>query len=219
MSDLPAWLGAVGTIGAFVIALVLLRATVMDRRTAQARLVSAWSSRNTMRHRQGTKAHYPPVRVVPLDGTLAPDVIGAGGGALTAERDYWLIPWFLVNASDEMVSEVECYVQSSDGEQAEFVALLLALPGRHRYEGMLQLQDERWEGHRMHAVRIDVHFTDATGRRWERTTGQALKRRKFPDRRLIGTTEEHTARTSTYRLTALSRRRTVGRRPAGDPSS
>lgn len=49
MNNLPSWLSAIGTVGAFAVALFLLRqqirdrrAEVEDRRIAQARLVSAW---------------------------------------------------------------------------------------------------------------------------------------------------------------------------------
>jgi hypothetical protein len=41
--DVPGWLSAVGTVGAFSIALVIYRQVVSDRRLEQARKVSAWS--------------------------------------------------------------------------------------------------------------------------------------------------------------------------------
>ncbi len=47
--DIPSWLSAIGTVGAFAVALYLLwvqirdrRSEVRDRRTAQARLIAAW---------------------------------------------------------------------------------------------------------------------------------------------------------------------------------
>jgi hypothetical protein len=54
MGDVPSWLAAIGTVGAFAIALLLLwvqmsdrRKEAGDRRMAQARLVAAWLSEMT----------------------------------------------------------------------------------------------------------------------------------------------------------------------------
>jgi hypothetical protein len=54
MGDVPSWLAAIGTVGAFAVALYLLGGQILDRRkeardrrTAQARLVAAWVSETT----------------------------------------------------------------------------------------------------------------------------------------------------------------------------
>lgn len=44
LGDAPAWLAAVGTVGALLVSLSLLRRAADDRRREQARLVSAWGT-------------------------------------------------------------------------------------------------------------------------------------------------------------------------------
>ncbi|MEQ1699266.1 MAG: hypothetical protein ABMA25_04105 [Ilumatobacteraceae bacterium] len=42
LGTIPDWIGAIGTTGAFIVAVGLLGRELRDRRVAQARLVSAW---------------------------------------------------------------------------------------------------------------------------------------------------------------------------------
>ena len=187
MTAIAAWVSAAGTIAAALVALGLFASSITDRRRAQARLVSAWASHRYWLLEKGKSSAIRVKGTRPLDpGSPIPADIPADESLGVTARDitFAMVSWYVANASEEAISQVDCafigqrYARSEYQlpHKTEWFTYLRSLPGRHLHDGVQTLHADEWEGVSMNGLVVRVCFTDAAGRRWERTTSQPLRR-------------------------------------------
>lgn len=152
--DIPTWVGAVGTVAAAWIALVIYGQSQRERKRSQARSVSGW---------------------VPGGPTLVPAGMPIGGSPIIGQEDRVELLIAIHNGSNEIISDVEARVVSPDGDDLHVEGLRWTDigPGQRVELSHSQLDDGSIRGE----VRLKVQFTDAAGRRWERV-GSSLHRRR-----------------------------------------
>lgn len=168
--DVPMWIGALGTVLAFFLALAVFSISVRDRLRQQARLVSPLVTGGPVRHSAGfplpescvlhevAVAQEPTTRIV----SVAEAVVSVGIS--------------IVNHSDEMIAELECHLLSADRAELAPVDLPFKILGPHESRSMRVIYPVASGVGGNMALRL--HFTDAVGRRWERVSGQPLRRQR-----------------------------------------
>ncbi|MGH3329787.1 MAG: hypothetical protein ACRDPJ_00655 [Nocardioidaceae bacterium] len=193
--------GAVGTLAAAIVALVLFWFTVKDRRIQQARLFSASLDGAVPRLIEaGTRFQsedYP--RLLDLRRGDPPRSVGiqpiTGKVALYSDVDQYLAHYFLENASDEMLTNLRVSIVTEDGNFVTSQGTVRSLPAHHRYENQVQLfpvkRDKKGREYTVFkrgqsevaSMSVRVVFDDAVGRTWVRETGKAVVRFKPPKSR------------------------------------
>jgi hypothetical protein len=154
--DVPTWLGAVGTVAAAWIALVIYAQSQRDRKRSQARSVSGW---------------------VPGGPSLVPAGMQIGASPFVAQQDRVELQVWIHNRSGEIISDVSARVVSADGEDLGVEGLKWTDigPGQTIELGHSQPDDGSIRGE----LRLKVEFTDAAGRRWERVGSSLRRHRRF----------------------------------------
>lgn len=152
--DVPTWVGALGTLAAFVIALGIYAGSVSERRKEHARKVSGWVP--------GGPA------IVPAGAKL-----GASPTFATVSTLQLLIK--IHNGSDEVISDVRAIVVSADGTDLGLDPIGWTDVGPGQDIEITTFTPDR--GLVRGELRLRIEFTDAGGRKWSRLGG-ALRRRK-----------------------------------------
>lgn len=113
--DLATWVGSIGTLLAFVIALILLAIGVTDRRRAQARLVTAYVSEGRIQYPAGT-------RITQMRGYGTPMAFKVGltgdPSAYVLAQDAVSFRWEFRNDSDEMLGRTRIVLIDERGRDA-----------------------------------------------------------------------------------------------------
>jgi hypothetical protein len=149
--DVATWIGAVGTVAAAWVAVVLYLQARREHRRAQARQISGW---------------------VPGGVSLIPAGMPIGASPLTAQQQMVSLLIAIRNSSSEIISDVKATPVGPDG------ADLGVSPTGWTDIGPGQTieitHSEPDNGRARGEVRLNLQFTDAAGRRWERL-GTSLK--------------------------------------------
>jgi hypothetical protein len=146
--DAPTWIGAVGTVLAFGIALVIYAQSQWEQRRAQARRISGWVPGGVTLLKAGT----------PLNSMPA-----------VAEVDSVQTKLMIRNDSDELVSNLEATLVAADGGDLGEPPLRWTDVGPGQHIELDQLMADT--GRVRDPVRLRITFVDAGGRRWERLGG------------------------------------------------
>lgn len=178
-SDLASgWVEALGTLGAFAVALYLAGVAITDRTNRQASLVSAYVVSGVLRYPKGhtidrpTPSTMPSVAMAWDSATGLP--VGAGHGKTTLAETCTMLQWAMENRSDEMISNVEVSLLDEDGAVIHQVGPYPVVRPNHEEGSSDFLLDP--EGKIGGVIQARVTFQDARGRRWSRVSGQRLRR-------------------------------------------
>lgn len=146
--DIPTWIGAIGTLLAFTIALWIYAQSQRDRRRAQARHVSGW---------------------VPGGVSLVPAGMQLGASPLIAQQPTVQFMIKICNGSDDLISDVTALVTAADGVDLGVapVGWTDIGPGQ-----VIELTSSFADtGQVRGELRLRLTFTDSAARRWERFGG------------------------------------------------
>lgn len=184
--SVPAWVAAFGSAGAFGIALYLFWQSLNDRKLAQARLVSAWVVQLTYtRMLVEQKTHrvqtgYPVVTDMRRGKS---GQLGMASSFLIRGKTH-LVDFVIQNSSEEIITDVSFRIFRKQGSQF-FSTSIRELPAQHSYEDYALLPAIDKEGNEIlrhtRGLKVQLIFTDASGRRWERVTGKPVQFRKKRD--------------------------------------
>lgn len=173
------WLGAIGTVGAFAVALLLAWIALRDRQRQQARLLSGHFGFGPIAHASGSVIPIDPDATGPTafdKGTFAiRDAAADPTTSITIQVDTREFTWRLTNRSDEMFADVFSEVLADSGEVVYRMRRdPIIPPGYDRFERVFTTRAAHpgLGG----GLRIRVSFTDASGRRWTRLSGKPLRR-------------------------------------------
>lgn len=165
--NVPAWLGAVGSILAFSLASRIYQINSRDRRMAQARLVSAILVS-------------PPIRLTDtgfsidhLRSTLPPSVTHAGGThyGVVGSALRWDIR--ILNKSDEMIGSLRLAIYDSSGRRIiEMNNQEIVEPDSISTHTLVSRHEEAYES----GYELGITFTDAVGHHWTRRMARPIKR-------------------------------------------
>lgn len=175
-----AWLEAIGTVGAFAVALILAWFALRDRRESQARLVAAFSSGGAISYPQPGMTTSTGSDQCQFDpGVLAAGPsgipLGLGTGTATFATPTTEFQWTLVNRSQEMISHVRPALVNEKGEVLYTMnEIPVVWPGWDRTERIFTPTSSHNIGGQLH---VRVIFRDAVGREWSRISGHKLERR------------------------------------------
>lgn len=148
LGDVPTWIGALGTVSAFFIALIIYGRSVRDRRKDQARRVSGW---------------------IPGGPTIIPAGMLLGQSPKVASVPTIQIMIHIHNGSDELISDVSATPVAADGSD-------LGVAPTH-WTDIGPLKDVELTsffpdtGTVRGEMRLRLEFTDAVGQRWTRLGG------------------------------------------------
>jgi len=212
---------ALATFGAFAIAGFLLWQTLRDRRIAQARLVSGWLigldyTRLLVEGKtHSIKTGYPLL----TDLRRAKSEQLGIPSSIAITQPTHLVDFVVENGSEETITEVSVrfFRKRRDQHLQYFHTRILELPPQHRHEDFALLPANGPDGKEVlkhtRGLKVQLIFTDASGRRWERVTGQPVEFRKRKD--LVGSNLkwEHVLAPSPKRVPS------VGSRVGGEPRS
>ncbi|MFL5964072.1 MAG: hypothetical protein ACJ757_14385 [Gaiellaceae bacterium] len=154
--DVPTWIGAVGTLLAFGIALLIYAQSQREQRRAQARRVSGWVPGGVSLIRAGTPLKLPIGRV---------------------EFDLVQVKLMIRNDSQELVSDLEATIVAADGGDLGVASLAWIDVGPGQHIELDQTMPDT--GKVRDPVRLKISFVDATGRRWERLGGNLRRVRDW----------------------------------------
>lgn len=173
------WLGAIGTVGAFAVALTLAWIALRDRQRQQARLLSGHFEFGPIAHVSGTVIPIGPNAPVPTafdKGTFAISAAVANPPtSITIQVDSREFTWRLTNRSDEMFADVFAELLGDNGDVVyRMRPEPIVPPGYDRVERVFTTRAAHpgLGG----GLRVRVTFTDASGRRWSRLSGEPLRR-------------------------------------------
>jgi hypothetical protein len=147
--DVPTWLGAVGTLLAFAIALAIYAQSQREMRREQARRISGWVPGGVSLIKAGTPLPLPRGR---------------------AQVDLVQVKLMIRNDSQELVSDLEATLVAADGGDLGVAPLgwVDVGPGQH-----IELDQSMPDtGKVRDPVRLRISFVDAAGKRWERLGGK-----------------------------------------------
>jgi hypothetical protein len=166
--DVPTWVGSVGTLLAFAIALVLFAFTLRDRQRDQAARITAWVHGNPTILRSGERdpyqANMEPVTEDPED-------------SCTDSEERVVIEISIRNTSDQVISDVSATLLTYPGRSKWGAAEMRWLdigPGEELIRAMYRRTDVSAS-----QVRVFLVFTDTRGRHWTRF-GPDLRRSRKP---------------------------------------
>lgn len=151
--DVPTWLGAIGTLLAFAIALVIYAQSQREMRREQARRISGWVPGGVSLIKAGTPLPLPRGR---------------------AQVDLVQVKLMIRNDSQELVSDLEATLVAADGGDIGVapVGWVDVGPGQH-----IELDQSMPDtGKVRDPVRLRISFVDAAGKRWERLGGELRRR-------------------------------------------
>jgi hypothetical protein len=165
----PAWVSAVGSCTAFLLAVWIYARGERDRRREQARLVTPLMRQGPRRIAGPTSTSFSSLRNDP-ESQL---VIRTGGSHYDVRGD--ILVWHLVimNRSEEAITSVEGEVHDAAGRAISAFRRLASLAPREDIEFTL-VSPYSEHHHQSHGFRI--RFTDAGGRRWKRSRTTPLRR-------------------------------------------
>lgn len=146
--DVPTWLGAIGTLSAFGIALVIYAQSQREMRREQARRISGWVPGGVSLVKAGTPLPLPIGR---------------------APVDLVQVKLMIRNDSQELVSDLSATLVSAEGGDlgVEPLGWVDVGPGQH-----IELDQSMPDtGKVRDPVRLRISFVDAAGKRWERLGG------------------------------------------------
>jgi hypothetical protein len=161
--DVPTWLGALGTLLAFAIALVIYAQSLGDRRRDAARRVSGWAPNG--------------MQIIPA-GVEAPGqeyFTRIGEAPLTTADDRCTVTIWIRNRGDELISDIRAtLVNPDDGSDwgVEEQRWLEIGPGQQMQRTVLY-KDTGARGW----PQVRLEFTDAADRRWTRRGGRLRRYR------------------------------------------
>lgn len=162
--DVPTWVGAVGTVAALLWAVFLYRRSVLDKESAQARLLSP----------VGGAA---PVQVLPgmdvePECASTQDLIGLlPGGRLGVISEAYMATVHIVSTSDETFAELSVALVLEDGSVVDFPLSSGEVAPHEARKFTYYFPPGIIYGN----MRVRLRFVDANGRRWERTNGQPVR--------------------------------------------
>lgn len=167
------WLEALGTIGAFAVALLLAWFALRDRREQQARSVVAYASGGPIKYPQPGMTKSIGSDNCQFDaGVLLP--VGLTSGTVTFAVPTSEFAWTLQNRSQEMISDVHAQLVDPQGDVLyDMGTTPVVWPGwdqEHRI--FTPAEGSRIGGQ----LRVRITFRDAVGREWTRTSGERLRR-------------------------------------------
>lgn len=176
-SDLFAtWVGALGTLGAFAVALYLAWVAISDRTGQQASLVSAYVASGVIRYPAGHTIKPP----TPCSLPSAAHTRDSATGQITFIKPCSMIQWALENRSHEMISDVTVSLLAENGDVVHQIGPTPVVRPSHQLGSSDVLFDP--EASIGGVIQARVTFQDARGRRWSRVSGQRLHRVR-PNRR------------------------------------
>jgi hypothetical protein len=171
------WLESLGTVGAFVVALLLAWFALRDRREQQARLITAYSSGAAIVYPQAGTSIGTSEGDCQFEDVLAMDARGrplGHGGSLTLAVPTTEFSWTLQNRSNEMISDVQPELVDQTGKLLYTMNTIpVAWPGWDKTQRIFTPRDKyRISG----PLQVRITFRDAVGRTWTRTSGGSLHR-------------------------------------------
>jgi hypothetical protein len=146
--DIPTWVGAVGTLLAFAIALTIYAQAQSEQRKAQSRHVSGW---------------------VPGGPSLVPTGVPFAGTKMVSQGPRVEFVIMIRNGSEDLISDVEAVVLAVDGTDLGLGASRWTDIGPGQTIDMTTSVPD--DGRVRGELRLRVAFTDSAGRRWERFGG------------------------------------------------
>lgn len=161
--DVPTWVGSVGTVLAFAIALVLFALTLRDRQRDQAGRITAWVHGNPTILRSGERAY----RQASME-TVTED--------WSDSEERVLIEISIRNTSDQIISDVRATLVTYPGRSKWGAAEMHWLdigPGEELIRAMYRRTDVSAS-----KARVRLVFTDTRGRHWTRLGGHLSRSRK-----------------------------------------
>jgi hypothetical protein len=163
----PAWVGGVGSLLAFSLALRIYWVNSRDRRMEQARLVSALITSPPQ------KLTETATTILSLGSDLPAGVAHDGGSHYDVRGSVHLWELRLLNLSKETVSNVHCEIVDSHG--SVIVPLRFQDVVAPETDSTFTLVSDAESKNEM-GYGVRASFTDASGRHWTRMHGEAVQR-------------------------------------------
>lgn len=165
--NVPAWLGAVGSILAFSLASRIYQVNSRDRRMAQARLVSA------IMVSQPSRLTDTGFSIEHLRSTLPPSVTHVGGTHYEVVGSALRWDLRLLNKSDEMIGSLQLTIYDSSGRRIiEMNHQEIVEPDSISTHTLVSRHEEAYES----GYELGITFTDAVGHHWTRRMARPIKR-------------------------------------------
>lgn len=170
-SDLLAtWVGALGALGAFAVALYLAWVAISDRTSQQASLVSAYVVSGVIHYPAGHTIKPPSPSSLPT----AAHTRHSSTGQIAFIEPCSMIQWALENRSHEMISDVTVSLLAENGDVVHQIGPIPVIRPSHEEGSSDFLPDP--SASIGGVIQARVTFQDARGRRWSRVSGQRLHR-------------------------------------------
>lgn len=176
--SVPDWIAAIGTVGAFGLAVWLYRKNLQDRRSDQARFVHPLMSEAPALYDKGEAFYASHFDSESVGYGLATSLgVSANGSRWKALQDLCVVEVAVENNSQEVVTDIEARIVDLEDDPLaqEAICFLISLgPGEKAY---VTAAFEASEAITVGAdVNVLITFTDAVGIQWVRALGKPVRR-------------------------------------------